>query len=53
MTNTIEDIKLYRSLFNTRDDVFAHYWEDIPDKKLGFTSVYWHELRVAFAKGGD
>ncbi|HCC84064.1 MAG TPA: hypothetical protein DEP87_00030 [Candidatus Pacebacteria bacterium] len=31
---------LYRSLFNTRDDVFARYWEDLPGKKSGYAPVY-------------
>src|SRR3989338_3467848 len=37
---SVEDIKLYRSLFNTRDDVFARYWEDISNKKSGYAPVY-------------
>ena len=37
---SVEIIKLYRSLFNTRDDVFARYWEDLPDKKSGYAPVY-------------
>lgn len=37
---SVEDIKLYRSLFNARDDVFAHYWEDLPGKKSGYAPVY-------------
>jgi len=41
MTNNIvQDIKLYKSLFNTRDDVFARYWEDLPGKKSGYSPVY-------------
>lgn len=37
---SVEIIKLYRSLFNTRDDVFARYWEDLPGKKSGYAPVY-------------
>ncbi|OGG16066.1 hypothetical protein A3D77_02000 [Candidatus Gottesmanbacteria bacterium RIFCSPHIGHO2_02_FULL_39_11] len=37
---SVEDIKLYRSLFNTRDDVFARYWEDLSQKKSGYAPVY-------------
>ncbi len=33
-------VDLYRSLFNTRDDVFARYWEDLPGKKSGYAPVY-------------
>lgn len=34
------DVDFYRSLFNTRDDVFARYWEDLPSKKSGYAPVY-------------
>lgn len=33
-------IDLYRSLFNTRGDVYARYWEDLPSKKSGYAPVY-------------
>lgn len=33
-------VGLYRLLFNTRDDVFARYWEDVPNKKFGYAPVY-------------
>lgn len=35
-----EKIKLYRSIFNTRDDVFARYWEDFESKKSGYAPMY-------------
>ncbi len=35
-----EKIKLYRSIFNTRDDVFARYWEDFESKKSGYAPIY-------------
>ncbi len=34
------EICLYRSMFNTRDDVFARYWEDLSGKKSGYAPVY-------------
>ena len=40
MSISAESIKLYRSLFNTRDDVFARYWEDLPNKKSGYAPVF-------------
>jgi len=40
MTPTIDQISLYRSLFNTRDDVFARYWENPSNKKSGYAPVY-------------
>lgn len=33
-------ITLYRSLFNTRDDVFARYWENPSNKKSRYAPVY-------------
>jgi hypothetical protein len=33
-------ISLYRSLFATRDDVFAKYWADMMNKKTGYVPVY-------------
>lgn len=35
-----EKIRLYRSIFNTRDDVFARYWEDFENKKSGYAPIY-------------
>src|SRR3990167_7416042 len=35
-----DQINLFRSLFHTRDDVFARYWEDFPNKKSGYAPVY-------------
>lgn len=35
-----EKIKLYRSIFNTRDDVFARHWEDFESKKSGYAPIY-------------
>ncbi|MFA6518116.1 MAG: DEAD/DEAH box helicase family protein [Candidatus Shapirobacteria bacterium] len=40
MSISAENIKLYRSLFDTRDDVFARYWEDLPKKKSGYAPVF-------------
>ena len=42
MAKTVQQfqIGLYRSLFNTRDDVFARYWEDLPQQKSGYAPVY-------------
>jgi len=40
MTPTIDQISLYRSLFKTRDDVFARYWENPSNKKSGYAPVY-------------
>lgn len=40
MSISAENIKLYRSLFNTRDDVFARYWEDLSNKKSGYAPVF-------------
>lgn len=37
---TREKIKLYRSIFNTRDDVFAKYWENFENKKSGYAPIY-------------
>lgn len=37
---TREKIRLYRSIFNTRDDVFAKYWEDFESKKSGYAPIY-------------
>jgi len=37
---TSQQIILYRSLFNTRDDVFARYWENPSSKKSGYAPVY-------------
>lgn len=37
---TREEIKLFRSIFNTRDDVFARYWEDFESKKSGYAPTY-------------
>jgi len=37
---TSQQIILYRSLFNTRDDVFARYWENPSNKKSGYAPVY-------------
>ena len=37
---TREKIRLYRSIFNTRDDVFARYWEDFESKKSGYAPIY-------------
>ena len=37
---TSQRITLYRSLFNTRDDVFARYWENPSNKKSGYAPVY-------------
>ena len=36
----MDEIILYRSLFNTRDDVFARYWENPSNKKSGYAPVY-------------
>src|SRR3989338_11476196 len=33
-------MSLYRSLFHTRDDVFACYWENVSNKKSGYAPVY-------------
>lgn len=33
-------IDLYCSLFDTRGDVFARYWENLLDKKSGYAPVY-------------
>lgn len=33
-------LKLYRSLFHTREDVFAAYWEDRNSQKSGYAPVY-------------
>ena len=33
-------IKLYRSIFNTRNDVFARYWEDLENKKSGYAPIF-------------
>lgn len=35
-----EQINLFRSIFNTRIDVFAKYWEDFRNKKSGYVPVY-------------
>lgn len=41
MSNSTKiNISLYRSLFNTRTDVFARYWEDISNKKFGYAPVF-------------
>jgi len=42
MVKTIQQhqIDLYCSLFDTREDVFARYWEDLPSKKSGYAPVY-------------
>src|SRR3990167_6767819 len=37
---TGEKIRLYRSIFNTRDDVLARYWEDFESKKSGYVPIY-------------
>lgn len=37
---TREKIRLYRSIFNARDDVFARYWEDFESKKSGYAPIY-------------
>ena len=37
---TSQQITLYRSLFDTRDDVFARYWENPSNKKSGYAPVY-------------
>lgn len=36
----MDEITLYRSLFNTRDDVFARYWKNPSNKKSGYAPVY-------------
>ena len=42
MINSISSgqVSLYRSIFNTRDDVFARYWEDFENKKSGYAPTY-------------
>lgn len=37
---TREKTRLYRSIFNTRDEVFARYWEDFENKKSGYAPIY-------------
>lgn len=37
---TREKINLFRSVFNTRNDVFAKYWEDFESKKSGYAPIY-------------
>lgn len=32
---TPENLQIYKSLFDTRDDVFALYWVDMMNKKTG------------------
>lgn len=39
-------IELYRSLFNTRDDVFARYWISLDGKKSGYAPVYQINLKA-------
>ena len=40
VNNITRNIKRYRSLFNVRDDIYARYWEDLPNKKSGYAPVY-------------
>lgn len=41
-----ENIALFRSLFNTRTDVFARYWEDFTQKKSGYAPVQQHSQNL-------
>ena len=40
VNNITRNIKRYRSLFNVRDDIYARYWEDLPNKRSGYAPVY-------------